>query len=298
MMVKTGLLVGEWPLTLGADGCGIVVEAGANAGKSGFKVGDYVCGTMMVGYPGHGVAQELHLRQAAVTIRKPSNLTAEEGATIGAGYQTAALGIDQGLKVDIPDHRAPKSGEWALVMGGAGNVGRAAVQVLLLAGYNVVTTCSARSKQDLESLGATTVDYKQPEADQIKQILDITGGQCGRIYDATSADDPVIPKAIFKNTKGDKFFTTTNSWSGITDFEGGKTHEINIGPLGRPEATELNEAGRKYSPIIVKLVEDGLYKIPSYEVAGEGYEGVLQAYEYHGGGQKSNKRILVKIQDE
>jgi NADPH:quinone reductase-like Zn-dependent oxidoreductase len=52
-----GLLVSSFPIVLGCDASGVVVEAGKEA-ESHFKVGDRVCGCTRLGEPGYGTFQE------------------------------------------------------------------------------------------------------------------------------------------------------------------------------------------------------------------------------------------------
>lgn len=52
-----GVLVSSFPIVLGCDASGVVVEAGKEA-ESRFKVGDRVCGCTRLGEPGYGTFQE------------------------------------------------------------------------------------------------------------------------------------------------------------------------------------------------------------------------------------------------
>ena len=56
-MQGTGLMVSSWPIVLGCDASGIVVETGENA-KEHFQLGDQVAGCTRLGEPGHGTFQE------------------------------------------------------------------------------------------------------------------------------------------------------------------------------------------------------------------------------------------------
>lgn len=189
-------------MTIGAEGCGVVVDLGKEAAALGFEKGDYVCGCIRLGTKGHAVTAEYHLRQAEVAMRKPKNLSVAEAAVIGAGFQTAALGLDLGLEIPLPQEKSAKVGEWVLVQGGAGSVGFSAVQLLLCAGYDVVATCSSRSKDGLEALGAVTVDYKQSDEAQIKSIQEITNGRLSKIFDAASSMDPTVARKLLENATG------------------------------------------------------------------------------------------------
>lgn len=55
-MQGTGLLVTAWPIVLGCDASGTVVEVGDDVTK--FKKGDAVFGCTTLGMPGHSTFQE------------------------------------------------------------------------------------------------------------------------------------------------------------------------------------------------------------------------------------------------
>lgn len=50
------MLVDSWPVVLGCDAGGVVVELGPGASK--FKIGDEVCGCTRLGVPGYSTFQE------------------------------------------------------------------------------------------------------------------------------------------------------------------------------------------------------------------------------------------------
>ena len=52
-----GMMVSSFPIVLGCDSSGVVVEVGKEA-ESRFKVGDRVCGCTRLGEPGYGTFQE------------------------------------------------------------------------------------------------------------------------------------------------------------------------------------------------------------------------------------------------
>ena len=56
-MQSYGIMVSTWPIVLGCDAGGVVVEVG-QAAASTFKVGDEVCGCTRLGIPGYGTFQE------------------------------------------------------------------------------------------------------------------------------------------------------------------------------------------------------------------------------------------------
>jgi len=281
-----------------------VVEAGSAAtSKYGFKVGDYVCGCTRLGSLGYNSAQEYHLMDTQVTIPKPSNISVPQSATIGVGILTASLGLFNGLHLALPSGSGTVSGakdEWVVVLGGASSVGKSAVQLARASGYSVIASCSPKSAGTLSNLGAASFDYKAPLEEQVKVVMDKTGGKVGHIFDAVATDDPVVAKALFRvSTAPAKYFATTNDWSGISDFEGGKTHGIGLGNIGRPDATELNAKLETYIPIIVKMFEAGLVRPSEYEEIGSGgFDDAIKAYKHQISGAGGSKKVVVKIQNE
>ena len=301
-MANYGLLVVDWPLVLGCDASGVVVESGETAkSKYGFNVGDHVCGCTRLGSKGYSTAQEFYLMDAAVTIPKPKNLSLIQAATLGVGAQTACLGLFDGLGLELPSTKSSDKDEWVIIMGGASNVGKSAVQLGRAAGYKVLASCSSKSAKLVESLGASTFDYKSSEDEQLKRIMQTTSGRIAGCFDAAAANDPVVVKQLFKELgiSGSKKFSTTNDWTGISDFEGGKTHVIQLGPIGRPDATALNGVLASYTPVIVSLVEAGKLQTAEYEVIGDGgFEDAVKAYAHQASGAGGSRKVVVKIGDE
>ncbi len=305
-MSQYGILVVEWPLVLGVDASGVVVEAGELAQKHyGFKSGDYVCGCTRLGRKQYSTGQEFFLMDAHVTIPKPSNLSLIQAATLGVGIQTACLAIFDGLKVERPQSStASERDEWIVVLGGASSVGKNAIQLARAAGYKVVASCSNKSVKIVEDLGAKSFDYKRSVDDQVKDILSITSGKVCRCFDAVAADDPAVAKALFRELGSNKpkYFATTNDWSGITDFEGGSTYLTELGHIGKAGNAEergTNESLSSDIPMIVRLVEAGLVITPEYEVVGDGgFDDAIKAYQHQVKGALGSKKVVVKIQNE
>jgi hypothetical protein len=83
---------------------------------------------------------------------------------------------------------------------------------------------------------------------------------------------------------------------GITDFEGGKTYIIALGPIGRDGADKLNADLANFVPVIHQLVEDGKIVPNDYDVVGEGgMESVLEAIAYQQKGAGGSNKVIVKV---
>jgi len=253
----------------------------------------------MMGYNG---AQEYFLFDAAVTFKKPDNISLVEAVTLGVASETACLGLFEGLQLPLPDpaNLPELKEEWIIILGGASSVGKAAIHLAKASGYKVVASCSDNSARVIKAMGAVPFDYKQAVNDQVKAVLDITGGDVARIFDAVASDDPIVAKELFRASKsGRKLFATTNDWSGIGDFNGGITYLVQLGMIGREEGAELNGRVGKYIPVVTGLIKSGILLPPEFQMIGNGgFEDAVKAYHHQVSGVSGSRKVVVKIQDE
>lgn len=300
----TGLLVVGWPLTLGADASGVVTKCGPNV-PAHLSVGTHVFGCTRLGSPSYGTCAEYLLMDAQTTFAvtpktKDRGIGYPEAATLGASVLTAALGIFDGLHTPLSATESPPAdGEWIVILGGAGSVGKSALQIARAAGYKVLTSCSPGSASVVDKLGAEWFSYKDQVEEQVRAVQRKTGGNVARIFDTVASDNPVLAKELFKLSGAkEKFFTTTNTWSGIGDFEGGKTVNIELALIGRPEATKVNKMIEEYIAMATPLLEEGKLVASEYQVIGNGgFESAIEAYKYQQTGKAGNKKVVVKLQD-
>ena len=300
----TGLLVVGWPFTPGVDASGVITKCGPNV-PSNFSVGTHVFGCTRLGSPSYGTCAEYLLMDTQTTFTvtpkmRDRGIGYPEAATLGASVLTAALGIFDGLHTPLSATEDPPSdGECILILGGASSVGKSAVQIARAAGYKVLTSCSPSSSSVVEKLGASWFSYKDSLEEQVHAVQSKTGGNVAKIFDAVASDDPVLAKELFKQSNAkEKYFTTTNDWSGVGDFEGGKTNNIELGNIGRPDTPELNKLVEEYIAMATPLLEEGKLVASEYEVIGNGgFESALEAYKYQQTGKAGNKKVVVKLQD-
>lgn len=114
----------------------------------------------------------------------PSRITDEQACVLGLGLGTAAYGLfhPDYLGLDMPQIPAPtknmgKAGKprTVIITGGASSVGSNAVQLAVSAGYQVLSTSSAKNFDYVKSLGATHVfDYKSKTL--VKDLLGVLKG--------------------------------------------------------------------------------------------------------------------------
>jgi len=142
----------------GLDGAGVIAAAGS--GVSGYRTGDAV---ILWSRARGSYAQYVAVPADTIT-HKPAGLTFAQAA----GVAHAGLAA-WNLLVDLAKVHA---GQTVLILGAAGGVGSAAVQIAANRGARVTATASARNADYLRALGAATViDYNtQHFEDQLRGI--------------------------------------------------------------------------------------------------------------------------------
>ena len=154
------------PLTLGSDVSGVVVGVGPDVAS--FANGQSVYGVtnkrFTDGYAEYAVCQ------AAMMARKPDLVSHTDAASVPVIAATAWQMLF--------DHAHLVSGQSVLIHGGAGNVGRFAIQFARAAGLRVATTASAADAAELRQLGADVVfDRDFTGAEKVDSAIDLVGGK-------------------------------------------------------------------------------------------------------------------------
>jgi len=158
----------SFPLVLGNDCAGVVIEVGAAV--KGFKPGDAVYARVPEQRIGT-FAQRVAVNENAVAL-KPANVSMEQAA----GIPLVALTAWQAL-VDIA--RLQK-GQKVLIHAGSGGVGTIAIQLAKHLGAVVATTTSTANVEWVKALGADVViDYKQQHFEQELRDYDVVLNSLG-----------------------------------------------------------------------------------------------------------------------
>jgi NADPH:quinone reductase-like Zn-dependent oxidoreductase len=147
-----------FPFVVGRDLVGVVAAIGR--GTVGFAVGDRVwCNSL-----GHEGRQGATAEQAVVPVDRLYHLPDGVGDDAVVTVHPAATAY-----LALFTHGRLRPGETVLVEGGAGNVGRAAIELATVAGATVIATAHPRDADHCRSLGAAEVfDYR--DGDHAKQI--------------------------------------------------------------------------------------------------------------------------------
>ncbi len=137
---------------------GTIAAIGENVSR--FVVGDAVFGEAGLRFGAN--ATRIVLPQTAVLVKKPDAITHEEAAVLSDGALTSwyFLHTQSGLQ----------PGDSLLVLGGAGSLGSAAIQIAHAMGVRVTATASARNHDLMRGLGAAhVIDYTaQPVWDRTR----------------------------------------------------------------------------------------------------------------------------------
>ena len=221
---------------LGTEFSGRVAQVGP--GVTQFKVGDAVFG--FTGFDMGCHAQFRLMRESDCVLPMPQNLDFAHAAALCFGGTTALHFLN----------KLPKAQAHArmLVVGAAGAVGSAAVQLAKNLGYHVVGVSSGANLKLIQGLGCDEqIDYTQPNAFQNVQPFDV-------IYDAVGAGGYLKYRALLKNSG-----TLIMSGGDLFQlFENGKAkkngHRVLAGPVPKNMADirtlkALAESGR-YQPLI------------------------------------------------
>ena len=157
----------DLPWIPGHEFSGVVEQIGSDV--TAYAPGDAVFGTSNMG----AYAEYLAVKPAAI-VRKPSNLSFEEAASVPVASQTAWQGLFT--------HGHLEKGQTILIHGGAGAVGAYAVQLASHAGATVIATASGGDEAYLKSIGASQViDYREARFEKVLRekvdvVLDSIGG--------------------------------------------------------------------------------------------------------------------------
>jgi NADPH:quinone reductase-like Zn-dependent oxidoreductase len=157
----------DLPWIPGHEFSGIVEQVGSDV--AGYAPGDAVFGTSELG----AYAEFLAVKQATI-VKKSSNLTFEEAASVPVASQTAWEGIFT--------HGHLEKGQTILIHGGAGAVGAYAVQLASHAGAGVIATASGDDEAYVKSIGASRViNYREAQFEKVLRekvdvVFDLIGG--------------------------------------------------------------------------------------------------------------------------
>ncbi|MAT35463.1 MAG: NADPH:quinone oxidoreductase [Ponticaulis sp.] len=171
----------ERPFSPGGEVSGIVKSVGSDV--TNLKAGDRVIGSCGWG----GYREELVI-EAARCLPIPDDMPFDEASAFILTYGTSYYGLKR--------RGDPKPGETLFILGAAGGVGVAAIELGKAMGLKVIAACSTQEKVDFclskgadEGLVYPTGELSRDQQKELSnQIKEISGGGVDIIYDAVGGD--------------------------------------------------------------------------------------------------------------
>lgn len=167
---------------LGVDGSGTIIDVGQKTTK--FKVGDRV-----LVFPGIAMgchAEVVKVSESGIIAKIPDKVSFVHAAASAFGGTTALLCLRDQAKL--------KASERIMIIGAAGAVGSAAVQIAHNLGAHVTAVCSGKNKELALQLGADEViDYQSENPYSGSQKFDVIMDCVG------NSDLSVTQKLLTKN---------------------------------------------------------------------------------------------------
>jgi NADPH2:quinone reductase len=161
------------PFTPGGEIAGVV--SGVGDGVQDFRAGDRVLASTGLG----GFAEQVVIASTSV-FRLPDSVSFGQGATFVQSYATAQFSLVNRTTV--------RPGQWVLVLGAGGGVGRACVDVAAGLGARVIAVASSDSKRRtaLEAGAETTLD---PTTEDVKlRAREISAGGVDVVVDPVGGE--------------------------------------------------------------------------------------------------------------
>ncbi|KAF4633836.1 hypothetical protein G7Y89_g4268 [Cudoniella acicularis] len=293
----------SYPTILGQDVAGEVISVGL--GVTRFKKGDRIAGFAV----GHATKREEEKAFQAYTILQtnmateiPDGIPYENAVVLGVAFSTAADALfnPEFLNLQLPRNPAPIStGKTLLVWGGASSVGSNAIHVTfryhvvtiqlgIAAGYEVITTASAKNFEYAKNLGASQVfDYSSPTA-----ISDLIHAFKGKSFVGafdtigTMAWAPTIE--VLEKTQGTEFIATV-FW-GFPDPPKGITMKKVFAP-----SCKDNFVGKAiWEDFLPKaLIAGSFVPAPDPLIVGRGLESLQEAVQIQRKGVSARKVVVL-----
>jgi NADPH:quinone reductase len=246
------------PHVLGTDPSGVIAAIGPEVTNR--KVGDRVATTSVVRMPTPTtpmVALGVHVWggyaeyvkvPAAITYIVPDNVDFPT-ATVVARHAATAFSL-------LRDEAKLKAGEWVLIMGAAGGLGSAGIQVAKLLGAKIVVAAGSaeRAAAALKLGGDAGVDYRHQ--DLAAEVQKITGGVGVNVVFENIGDPDLFRQAVLSMARGGRLVTAGSHGGGIVPLDVSRLYLFNltiIGSFGRNNPADVEAS--------LRAAAEGRYKV-------------------------------------
>lgn len=278
----------------GFDFAGEILHIGEDVTR--FKPGDRVAG-FAHGYnadnKASGAFTSILLAMEDMTLKIPAWWTYEQGATLGVVVSTAGYALNHYLDVPLPEFGMRQDGrkkEYILVSGGATATGIVAIQLLCLAGFKPVATCSPKSMDMVRSLGAVaTFDYNSPNCGI--DIRSFTGDTLTRALDCVTTGETMSMSYEAISSKGGRYISldphsahvkytrrdVSTDWVMAMSMTGNR---VNLpGVYARPAMPALRGLASRVFCMTEELIARDVLRGPPFQVRSGGLDSVGEGIE-------------------
>jgi NADPH:quinone reductase-like Zn-dependent oxidoreductase len=266
------------PGPLGNECAGTVTAVGEDVEQ--FGVGDEVVSMVDRSFATYAIAP------AALTVRKPAEISFVEAATVPVAFLTAAYALQTLGHI--------RKGDRVLIHAVTGGVGMAAVQIARLAGAEIIGTAGSSAKRELaRALGVHHVADSRSLSFEA-EVQRVTGGQGVDIV-LNSLSDDFIPASLRVLRSGGRFIEIGKKgiWSATEvarQFPGIEYHALYLGEIAAAQ------------PDLVRgMLEDILSKIASKELQALPrrvfpIERAQEAFRFMAQGHHTGKLVITQRQ--
>ncbi|PYI01600.1 GroES-like protein [Aspergillus sclerotiicarbonarius CBS 121057] len=305
------MLLGSTPspnAIMGHDYAGTVIEVGESA-RERFQIGDRVCGLVKGADRTRiesGTFAEYIIAKAAIQIHIPDGVSFEDAATVGVGATAAGQCLfgPSGLNLPWPeDHRPGENREPILIYGGSTASGSWLIQVAKLAGYTVLTTCSAKNFNLVREYGADEVfDYRDPTC--AEQIREHTNNNLKLVCDAVASPESVRICEEVISAEGGRYHSLIPAEMGRVDVQStfvncststGEPFEYGPDCMVIPRMPEEFEFARRWAGIVGTLWAQGMVRTLAVERRDGGLGKVLEGLEDLKRGAVSARKLVYLV---
>lgn len=262
------ILGSKFPIILGYDVCGEVVEIGSNVNK--FKSGDTVYGVLDNKYG--GALAEFAIGSENCFAIKPESISNEEAAA----YPMVSLTSLQALR----DKAKLQYGQTVLINGASGGVGHIALQMAKLMGARVIAVASSSSKDFVNQFEPDVfVDYTQQDILTLDEKVDVVFDVASNLS-FSKCKKILNPNGVYINLEYINTMKRMPLYKLQQLFSKGKRVKA---LLMKQNTDDLN--------IISKWIEEGKVKIHVDEVFN--LKNITAAHDYAQKGHNKGKNVVV-----
>jgi len=189
-------------------------------------------------------------------------LTPEQASSIPLALITSLFGLFHSFGCNLSLHESPENrNKTVLVWGGASSIGMAAVQLLAVLGYNVISTASGNNVNYVKRLGASHVYNYRNEG----ELAELKNMHFHYVFDTVGDDSvlEIVKKSALANPneRVHVSFITRGSPQGLDFPSNVVNHFVFAGVFyGNKELTDFV---RDFFRIVQQLISNGKFEVPN-----------------------------------